>query len=79
MALLRALPQTLAQIDAIPRAVQRVDTRRWNLMDQGSRAQQAMSHPEGVDIDAFLNATAGNLGLDDVWVGNQNKYGGLAN
>lgn len=74
VALLRALPQTLAQIDAIPRAVARVDTRRWNLMDQGSCAEEAMSHPEVVDIDAFLNATAGNLGLDYVCVVNQHNY-----
>jgi diguanylate cyclase (GGDEF)-like protein len=79
VALLRALPQTLAQIDAIPRAVARVDTRRWNLMDQGSCAEEAMSHPEVVDIDAFLNATAGNLGLDYVWVVNQHNYVVLAN
>ncbi|CAJ0797050.1 hypothetical protein LMG19083_02956 [Ralstonia psammae] len=79
VALLRALPQTLAQIDAIPRAVERVDTRRWNLMDQGSRAEEAMSHPEVVDIDAFLNTTAGNLGLDYVWVVNQHNYVVLAN
>ncbi|HWV03702.1 MULTISPECIES: GGDEF domain-containing protein [unclassified Ralstonia] len=79
VALLRALPQTLAQIDAIPRAVARVDTRRWNLMDQGSRAQEAMSHPEVADIDAFLNTTAGNLGLDYVWVVNQHNYVVLAN
>nr|WP_311527799.1 diguanylate cyclase [uncultured Ralstonia sp.] len=79
VALLRALPQTLAQIDAIPRAVERVDTRRWNLMDQGSRAEDATSHPEVVDINAFLSATAGNLGLDYVWVVNQRNYVVLAN
>jgi diguanylate cyclase (GGDEF)-like protein len=79
VALLRALPQTLAQIDAIPRAVARVDTRRWNLMDQGSRAEEALSHPEVVDVNAFLSATAGNLGLDYVWVVNQRNYVVLAN
>jgi len=79
VALLRALPQTLAQIEAIPRAVKRVDTRRWNLMDQGSRAEEAMSHPEVVDTSAFLSVTAANLGLDYVWVVNQNNYVVLAN
>lgn len=79
VALLRALPQTLAQIDAIPRAVERVDTRRWNLMDEGSRAEEALSHPEVVDVNAFLSATAGNLGLDYLWVVNQGNYVVLAN
>ena len=79
VALLRALPQTLAQIDAIPRAVKRIDTRRWNLMDQGSRAEEAISHKEAVDTNAFLNTTAGNLGLDYVWVVNQSNYVVLAN
>ncbi|MCO5399855.1 diguanylate cyclase [Ralstonia soli] len=79
VALLRALPQTLAQIDAIPRAVKRVDTRRWNLMDEASRAEEAMSHREVVDTNAFLSATAGNLGLDYVWVVNPQNYVVLAN
>lgn len=79
VALLRALPQTLAQIDTIPRAVKRVDTQRWNLMDKGSRAEEAMSHPEAVDVDAFLRTTAGNLGLDYVWVVDQRNYVVLAN
>lgn len=79
VALLRAIPQTLAQIDAIPRAVQRVDTRRWNLMDQGSRAKEAQSYPEVADINAFLNTTAGNLGLDYVWVVNRQNYVVLGN
>ncbi|ANA32685.1 sensor domain-containing diguanylate cyclase [Ralstonia mannitolilytica] len=79
VALLRAIPQTLAQIDAIPRAVNRVDTRRWSLMDQGSRAKEAQSYPEVADINAFLSTTAGNLGLDYVWVVNRHHYVVLGN
>jgi diguanylate cyclase (GGDEF)-like protein len=79
VALLRAVPQTLAQIEAIPRAVNRVDTRRWNLMDQGSRAREALTHPEVADTSAFLGAAAGNLGLDYVWVVDQRGYVVLAN
>ena len=79
VALLRAVPQTLAQIDAIPQAVARVDTRRWSLMDQGSRAKEVMSHQEVVDSSAFLNTTAGNLGLDYVWVIDQRGYVVMAN
>ncbi|CAJ0775196.1 hypothetical protein LMG7141_00335 [Ralstonia condita] len=78
VALLRAIPQTLAQIDAIPQAVERVDTRRWNLMDQGSRAKEALSHREVVDTSEFLSTTAGNLGLDYVWVVSQGGYVVLA-
>jgi len=79
VALLRAVPQTLAQIDTIPRAVARVDTQRWSLMDQGSRAKEAMSHQEVVDSSAFLSTTAGNLGLDYVWVIDQRGYVVMAN
>ncbi|WP_273856909.1 hypothetical protein, partial [Serratia liquefaciens] len=62
-----------------PRAVNRVDTRRWNLMDQGSRAREALTHPEVADTSAFLGAAAGNLGLDYVWVVDQRGYVVLAN
>ncbi|WP_426394527.1 sensor domain-containing diguanylate cyclase [Ralstonia sp. R-29] len=79
VALLRAVPQTLAQIDTVPRAVARVDTRRWSLMDQGSRAKEAMSHQEVIDSSAFLSTTAGNLGLDYVWVIDQRGYVVMAN
>lgn len=37
VALLRAVPLTLAEIESIPAGVARVDTRRWNLMDEGLR------------------------------------------
>ena len=35
VALLRAIPQTLAQIDAVPQAVALVEKRRWSLIGQG--------------------------------------------
>lgn len=79
VALLRAIPQTLAQIDAVPRAAVRVNTTRWNLMDQGSRAKEAVTHQEVVEASAFLSIAAGNLGLDYVWVVDPRGYVVLAN
>jgi diguanylate cyclase (GGDEF)-like protein len=78
VALLRAIPQTIAQIEAIPQAAARVDTQRWNLMDEGSRAKEALAHTEVQAACAFLNTVNGNLGLDYTWVVNTHGYVVLA-
>lgn len=78
VALLRAVPLTLAEVESIPAGVARVDTRRWNLMDEGLRVREAMAHPEVQAACTFLNAANGNLGLDYTWVVDTRGYVVLA-
>ncbi len=78
VALLRAVPLTLAEIASIPASVVRVDTHRWNLMDEGLRVREAMTHPEVQAACAFLNTANGNLGLDYTWVVDTRGYVVLA-
>lgn len=78
VALLRAVPLTLAEIESIPAGVARVDTRRWNLMDEGLRLKEAMAHPEVRAASTFLSVANGNLGLDYTWVVDTRGYVVLA-
>ncbi|AYB50889.1 diguanylate cyclase [Ralstonia solanacearum] len=78
VALLRAVPLTLAEVESIPAGVARVDTRRWNLMDEGLRVREAMAHPEVQAACTFLSAANGNLGLDYTWVVDTRGYVVLA-
>ncbi|MDO3555015.1 sensor domain-containing diguanylate cyclase [Ralstonia pseudosolanacearum] len=78
VALLRAVPLTLAEIESIPAGVARVDTRRWNLMDEGLRLKEATAHPEVRAASTFLSVANGNLGLDYTWVVDTRGYVVLA-
>lgn len=78
VALLRAVPLTLAEIESIPAGVARVDTRRWNLMDEGLRLKEAMAYPEVRAASTFLSVANGNLGLDYTWVVDTRGYVVLA-